>query len=390
MKYFFPIHLDSGNRGCEAIAKGSAILIGKKKEMLFGYCRDVKLDTQFGVDKYITLIPTKRGSYIIDRCLAVLKKLINNGKIKEWRELYPYRSILRLIHSDDIMLSTGGDMMCYDDNVVIYTNNYLHRKGVKTVLWGCSMGPENLTPAKRETLFNFSLIYARESLTYGFFIDLGLKNVCLCPDPAFILPTEECALPDCFKASSVVGLNISNYVVGGMSLDSDFGKEVTDLISHILNNTEYNVLLIPHVTWNRDNMNQDDRQMCRVIKHHFNIEKRVGILDIDHLGYCQIRYIISQCKMFVGARTHAVISAYSTCVPTLALGYSIKSRGIAKDLGLDERLVVDSKHCTSGTLLQRYQYLAGHEEEIRQHLHDVMSEYKQSTYQIRERLKDIL
>ena len=27
MKYYFPIHLDGGNRGCEAIAKGTAMLL---------------------------------------------------------------------------------------------------------------------------------------------------------------------------------------------------------------------------------------------------------------------------------------------------------------------------------------------------------------------------
>ena len=32
MRYFFPIHLDGGNRGCEGIAKGTAIIIGAKKD----------------------------------------------------------------------------------------------------------------------------------------------------------------------------------------------------------------------------------------------------------------------------------------------------------------------------------------------------------------------
>ena len=31
MRIFFPIHLDGGNRGCEAIAKGTAILLQEKK-----------------------------------------------------------------------------------------------------------------------------------------------------------------------------------------------------------------------------------------------------------------------------------------------------------------------------------------------------------------------
>ena len=386
MKYYFPIHLDAGNRGCEAIAKGSALIIKESKENLIGWCRDVKLDAQLGIDKCVTLIPAACDSYIIDFFLAVMNKLFQNRKIREWRKLYPYRGFLRRITSDDILLFTGGDMMCYDDNEVIYINNYLHRKGVKTVLWGCSMGPENLTEEKHETLFNFSFIYARESLTYDFFQQLGLKNVCLCPDPAFILPAEECALPGCLTKDNIIGINISNYVIRGMSLDSDFGKEVQSFISYILEETDYDILFIPHVTWNDGNINQDDRQIGHMLKSHFDNSDRITCLDIDHLNYCQIRHVISKCRMFIGARTHAVISAYSMCVPAIALGYSIKSKGIAKDLGLAETLVVDSKHFNHGVLINSFRYLREHEHEVRQHLADIMPAYQQRTYSIREHL----
>ena len=42
-----------------------------------------------------------------------------------------------------------------------------------------------------------------------------------------------------------------------------------------------------------------------------------------------IKGYISRCELFIGARTHATIAAYSTGVPTLVLGYSVKARGIA-------------------------------------------------------------
>ena len=93
--------------------------------------------------------------------------------------------------------------------------------------------------------------------------------------------------------------------------------------------------------------------------------------------------------MFIGARTHAVISAYSMCVPTIALGYSIKSRGIAKDLGLDDVLVVNCKQFSEGDLLRSFLHLATNEESIRKQLTDIMPEYTQRTYQIREYLKQI-
>ena len=56
-----------------------------------------------------------------------------------------------MITKDDLVPFTGGDKLCYDDNEIIYINNWLHAKGIKTILWGCSMGPENLTPEKEET-----------------------------------------------------------------------------------------------------------------------------------------------------------------------------------------------------------------------------------------------
>ena len=44
------------------------------------------------------------------------------------------------------------------------------------------------------------------------------------------------------------------------------------------------------------------------------------------------RGYIARMRLFVGARTHATIAAYSSAVPTLTIGYSVKARGIARDL----------------------------------------------------------
>lgn len=84
---------------------------------------------------------------------------------------------------------------------------------------------------------------------------------------------------------------------------------------------------------------------------------------------------MSAYRFFIGARTHAAISAYSTCVPTLALGYSIKSKGIVKDLGLPEELILDSKNFHEGDLLKSFIYMLNSESQIREHLTSVMPEY---------------
>lgn len=376
-KVYFPVHLDGGNRGCEGIAKGTALIIGKSAEDLIGLCTNSSLDHKLSIDKYVSLINSRKPSFIDKIGFHLLPYFWSKEKMINYEYRYWYNGFLSQITPNDIMLSTGGDMLCYNDNMVIYTNNYLHNKGLKTVLWGCSMGRENLTPQKEQTLRNFSLIVSRDSLTCEFFKELGLQNVFCFPDPAFVLQPEDTHLPNIFSMGDVIGLNVSNYVLGEYSLDTSFGKEVKEMIEYVLNETSLNILLIPHVTWN----GQDDRIVSNIIKNHYSTSERVSVLDIDELNYCQIRYVISKCRYFIGARTHAVISAYSTCVPALALGYSIKSRGIAKDIGLSNNLVVNSKErIQHNRLLESFIYMCDHEHEIKKHLHITIPEYIKKPY----------
>ena len=384
MSYYFPVHIDGGNRGCEAIAKGTAILLNDNKENLHGLCRNIPLDKKLGVDKYVTLERFKKASFLtrvynflVYRIHMPLKPIVFS----------PPLEFVKMMPKEGVLVSTGGDMMCYGNNYVITTNNYAHNNGNKSILWGCSMGPENLTPEKEETLRNFSLVYARESLSYDFFKSLGLKNVCLFPDPAFVLEPEKCELPECFRPNKVIGINLSNYTVGSYTLDTPFGKEVKTLLDYILTKTDYSILLIPHVMWD----DQDDRIVARNVAEAYNkYNNRIFVLDSNKYNYLQIRYIISNCHIFIGGRTHAVVSAYSTCVPALALGYSIKSKGIAKDLGLSKNTVVDSKHIHhEGCLLDSFIYLCENESSIRKHLQEIMPEYTQRAYAIRELVKKL-
>ena len=54
MKIYFPIHLDGGNRGCEAIAKGTAVILGKPREDLVGLCSNLELDKRLGTNKFVS------------------------------------------------------------------------------------------------------------------------------------------------------------------------------------------------------------------------------------------------------------------------------------------------------------------------------------------------
>lgn len=208
-----------------------------------------------------------------------------------------------------------------------------------------------------------------------------MKNIFLFPDPAFILKAEACKLPSCFASGKVVGINISNFVSSEDGFNTLFGKNLIKLIDYIIENTSYHILLVPHVFWGA----QDDRIICNLVKDRYISKKRISLLDADCLNYCQLRYVISNCTIFMGARTHAVISAYSTCVPTVAIGYSIKSRGIAKDLQLPETTLVDGVHLINDQqLLNAFQYVNDHKLEIRKHLENIISEYTSQVWEAKK------
>lgn len=82
-------------------------------------------------------------------------------------------------------------------------------------------------------------------------------------------------------------------------------------------------------------------------------------------------------RFFIGARTHATIAAYSNFVPTMVLGYSIKSKGIAKDIFGTERLVLNLDEISDKKLLQsRFDEMLRDEIEIKKLLEGKIPELK--------------
>jgi polysaccharide pyruvyl transferase WcaK-like protein len=163
-------------------------------------------------------------------------------------------------------------------------------------------------------------------------------------------------------------------------------KNYKRLIRSILDKTDCAVALIPHVVWDGN----DDRIALQELYSEFENTKRVVM--IDDCNCMQLKGYISRCRLFVGARTHATIAAYSSNVPTLVLCYSIKSRGIAKDLfGTDEKYVIPVQALEKeGDLEKAFWWLWKNENMIRQRLETVMPDYVAQAENIKEKVMVIV
>ena len=113
-----------------------------------------------------------------------------------------------------------------------------------------------------------------------------------------------------------------------------------------------------------------------MLYNDFDHNERIALVE-DHKTP-QLKYIISKCECFVGARTHATIAAYSTGVPTLVVGYSVKARGIAKDLfGTEQDYVLPVQSLTNeDQLLNGFKWLLDKKESIHNHLETILKKKK--------------
>lgn len=374
MRFYLFGHSGSRNRGCEAIARTSSMLIksigGDPRVVLYSRRPHEERGLAFPhVDEIKThMAPNASLAFFLSGVSYVL-----TGRLRTAMYFEPF---LRDIARDDVCLSIGGDNYCYERNIKILSplNALVRAKTDKLALWAASIEPEFLKiPELREDLARFDAITARESITFEALADVGLgARTSLYPDPAFLMGAQSVTLPAAWQTGNTVGVNISPMVFRYAREQNTLSDAAYLLVKHILDTTDASVALIPHVTWSASN----DLTTHAAIAKRF--EGNARVINIGD-GYSaeQLKGIISQCRLFVGARTHATIAAYSTLVPTLVLGYSVKSKGIARDLfGTHEEYVLPVQQLTEAAQLTRaFDALRERERELRDQLTAIMPGY---------------
>lgn len=384
MKIMMFAHGGSLNRGCEAIVRSSIDLIKENVQNAKVYLASGKPET----DQVITKLDG-----IFDGSSTSIKKysydwFLSSLKVKLFKdESYAFckmeENTIKHIKDMDVFLSVGGDNYCYGEQPALYEiDKKVKENGKKLVLWGCSIGEEDMTEQTLKDLKLFDLILARETLTYQMLKNAGLKNVKLCADPAFTMEKEELDLPEGWQAGNMIGLNFSPLV---WKRKKESKEAVKELIKHILATTDMSIVLTPHVILDGNN---DYEILCDFYEEFRNSER--VILLPDNLTAPQYKGYIARMRFFIGARTHATIAAYSSCVPTFVLGYSVKSKGIAKDLFGEEKLVLSINDLSSSEKLVRaFNEMVREEEKIKESLEKSIPKIKSMSYRAVDYLKEL-
>ena len=318
------------NRGCEAIVRSTAALFADKAVMTLTSDQP-EYDRHAGLDGVRRIMCSEIAPYSLRRFINSIGFRL--GIPREQEVARKYGTTIDQGKRSDVCLSIGGDTYCYKHQEHLQViNGRLRRAKKPMVLWGCSVEPDIMHGQTLEDLRAYDLIVARESITEAAMKEVGLPVIRWC-DRAFTMKSEELALPEGWKEGKTVGLNVSPLVLDKAKDGSKALDAFAALVRHILDTSDCAVALVPHVFWKHDN----DLNALGRLKARFADEPRVFILpDADKLPAVQLKGYIKRLRALVTARTHASIAAYSTCVPTLVLGYSVKAKGIARDLFGDE------------------------------------------------------
>ncbi|MCD4843362.1 MAG: polysaccharide pyruvyl transferase family protein [Methanosarcinales archaeon] len=365
------------NRGCEAIVRGTVkILRHYYNDPSFLCISHFRNEEQF----------KKQCSEEIDN--AIIHKRTNIPKILTVQGLFnkiqglvdknhTYKDMLPYIEEAQAVLSVGGDNYSLDYGIPrLFTDldDIVMKKYKTMIIWGASVGPFSKNPKYEEYMINhlqnITAIFVRESATFEYLTEKGLvDNVFRIADPAFLMDPIKPKENELQIEEGANGINLSplmsRYVTGG---DINKWTEIAaKIVSKISEATSRKIYLIPHVT--NPHIIENDYAFLKNVVLKTNCRKNSIVLIPPIYNAAETKWIISQMKIFAGARTHSTIAALSSCVPTLSFAYSIKAQGINNDIFGDESYCLNPNELKSDIIVEKIQSMIDNSSCIEKDLH---------------------
>ncbi len=389
-----------GNRGCEALVRSTVELLqaefGEIEVLVPSY--HPNLDAKQWPDaKYSGCRFVRAESYPIalkvwGRARKFLPFLKNN--------YIPKYSLPKDIKADltscDALVLIGGDNLTLDYGIesliwhIRFAQN-MQQMGKSVMVWGASIGSFSSEPAMERFAADFlrsvDCITVRETITQKYLAGLKVeKNVSLVADGAFFMmpqPIDTAAFWPTNSAQGVLGFNISPLIQKFRPVGEHhrtLQQEVVAFLKDELENSAVSILLIPHVDpLDGASKNSDSHYMREILSMTGSYGGRISIAP-DNLNAAQLKYVLAQCTYFIGARTHATIGALSSLVPTVSIAYSVKAKGLNRDLLGNEDLVLETPMVNKTSLKRYYHKLIGNRDQIVTVLRQHIPEWRERTH----------
>ena len=363
----FGTSIKTGNLGLEALTHGALHLIHQVEPtaevLLFDYVWQSDQVTWFG--------PDGAREYTRHGC---------NGSRRFWRSASLMRMRLgarvpflrsspveELSRCDLVLDVSGGDS--FSDlygtrrlNMVVGMKALALELGLPLVLLPQTYGPflqaGSQQKASRVTR-RASMAWARDADSHKILVELLGNDYSqdrhpIGVDMAFALsPRPTARLSDLLASrrsadGPLVGVNVSGLLVNSgsegrrsLGIELDYGLLVQRVVSALVEAGAGHVFLVPHVlTPGSAPDPESDPQACQDLFEKLApaVQSRTTVVS-ETFSAAEIKAFISELDWFIGTRMHATIAALSTGVPTTALAYSAKFRGVFDLCGSQEQVI---------------------------------------------------
>jgi colanic acid/amylovoran biosynthesis protein len=318
-------------------------------------------------------------------------------------QLKTIKDVRRIVGEVDCVVSNWGDgYISTPPHKMLQKTFFLKHRKKSLVLFPSSIGPFKGELKRLFSYFGlqkFDQIMIRDTFTFNYIKDLGLNNLHLIPDTAFILEAvDSFTVEKLMKADSIpvntsyIGLNVSQLLnnLFKSQLRIDYPKFMAELVNYLNTNFKGHILLIPHqfipsFFQQEKQYYNDDRVAIREIMQVIGNKARVAPL-LGEYSCRELKGIIGRCEIFIGGRMHSVIGALSMGVPSVLMQYSHKAIGVMDLLGLKE--FVWSIDSLSEELFEKIHNLWQNRSKLRQQIDTEMVKVKKDALRAGEILEN--
>ncbi|MDO6548921.1 polysaccharide pyruvyl transferase family protein [Pseudoalteromonas carrageenovora] len=207
--------------------------------------------------------------------------------------------------------------------------DYFKNKKVKVILLPQAFGSfkdKAVAEASKKIFEKVDILMARDNVSFKYVKELGdFKNLTQFPDFTNLVKPEEVPKYAELKGRACVIPNFQMIKRG--SAGEQYAKTLAAAIENLerLNKKPY--LLIHEGVRDLE------------LAHSVNALLKTPVEIIDPQDALEIKSIISKSSILIGSRFHGIVSALSTGVPVIAMGWSHKYEMLLQEYGVEELLV---------------------------------------------------
>lgn len=335
----FGLTMFSSNKGCEALCYSFLDLlseIAQKNNTVY----DINLFTLYDEGELPPLLNKWTG----------LNLTLSNRRFKN---KYDMKKLLKSIYTSNFCFDfTEGDSFTDIYGAKRFYVLSLLKILIILVNKKLILGPQTYGPflsKKTKIISSWILqhsyrLYSRDNESVEFVNKLCNCKILSFTDVAIGLKTNSINF-EVNKNKFNIGINVSNLLYNGgytknnqFNLTVDYQKYIEELLHSLTQNKNADIYLIPHVIndFNSESL-ENDLTVCKLLQNKFPT-----LLIVNSFRHpSDIKSVISKMDIFIGARMHSTIAAFSNEVPVIPFSYSKKFQGLYETF--DYKYVIDGK-----------------------------------------------